>query len=193
MRKDVEQLSKTASRKSDYSNSFMTLWDMSLEGLKSDERKLVSLLAFMDPYGMPLALLPEGAEKSQLPALSSIDQRRKWTKIRNTVVSSSLVSQDETAGMLRLHGLVQETCHLKMNGSARQQAFDMAVVVIRTVWQIPLCHSRHRPELWPKQQSSLPHVQSICHFYQEALISGGKPRMLHATNDFPRVIYEASW
>lgn len=193
MIEDVEQLPHEASHKSDYPHSLMTVWDMSLERLKPDERKLFNLLAFMDPHGIPLSLLPTGAERSKLPGLSFVDGMRKFHKIRNPVVSSSLVSQDETAGTLRLHGLVQEIGHLKMNDFDRQQAFDMAVAVIRTVWLIPLRHSRHRPELWPEQQSYLPHVQSICHFYQEAQLSSKGTPILYATNEFPRVIYEASW
>lgn len=193
MIEDVEQLPYTASHRSDYPHSLMTVWDMSFESLKPDERKLFNLLAFMDPHGIPLSLLPTGAGKSKLPALSFIDGMRKFHKIRNPVVSSSLVSQDETAGTLRLHGLVQEIGHLKMKDFDRQQAFDMAVAVIRTVWPIPLRHSRHRPELWPEQQSYLPHVQSICHFYQEAQLSSKGTPVLYATNEFPRVIYEASW
>ena len=170
---------------------------MSFERLEPDQQKLVNLLAFMDPTGIPFNLLPDGAAASQHPALAFINTRGKFNKCRGPVVSSSLVIQDDTAQKLRLHRLVQEICHIRMEEVDRQEAFDMAVAVIKAVWPIPLRHNRHRPELWPQQQSYLPHVQSICHFYQEALSEAQRQKrsskMLQATSDFPCCIYEASW
>ena len=194
---DVEDLPYAVPKKSNYPHSLKTVWNMNFERLERDQQKLVNLLAFMDPDGISFNLLSDGAAASQLPALAFINTPRKFNKCRGPVVSSSLVIQDDTAQKLRLHRLVQEICHIRMSDVDRQEAFDMAVTIIKAVWPIPLRHNRHRPELWPKQQSYLPHVQSICHFYQEALresqLQPRSSKMLQATSDFPRCMYEASW
>ena len=165
---DTKNLLYRGAQDSTYHHSLKTVWNINFKRLDPDQRNLINILSLLDPDSVPFILLHEGSLNSQDPQITFLISAHKFNKYRGSIISSSLISQDTVIKKLSIHRLIKEICHLCVNDSEKQLAFDIMVKLIRAVCSVPLCHTHHRPDLWPIQQSYLPHVQSIYHFYKES-------------------------
>lgn len=154
-----------------YPLDLSTVWNMSFESLDEERQAFLNLISFLDPDLIHLQLLWEGAAravKSGVGSLAFMDIIRKLNKCKGPLVRSSLVTQNETLRELWMHRLVQQSCHLRMRHTVRQESFDKAYWVVKAMWPVLARDNRHRVNLWPMQQAYFAHVQSLAHFYDES-------------------------
>ncbi|KAJ5160567.1 uncharacterized protein N7482_007571 [Penicillium canariense] len=177
-----------------YKYSLRTVWNMNFEKLGGDHKALFKLMAFLDPDRIQMKLLVDGGAGSTNPNLHFINTAYKVNKCRAGLLRSSLVSQNEHKGELRMHRLVQAYCQLKMTAQEAQASFENAISLIRQVWPVPHRSEVHNPSLWQSQRALLPHVQKLCEFYV-ASCRKHQPLIPHdvVNWDFPSVLYEAGW
>lgn len=177
-----------------YRYSLRTVWNMSFDRLDSGAQSLIKMLSYMDPDRVQLRHLADGVEKSKDPALDFMSTAYKRNKLKIQLLRSSLVTQSEKHKELRMHRLVQASCHLRMDLSERRQSFSNALTIVKHCWPVPPRTAIYDPALWDTQQALLPHVQSLCAHYVISC-KEGNPLISHETVnwDFPMILYEAGW
>ncbi|KAF9765337.1 hypothetical protein IL306_002425 [Fusarium sp. DS 682] len=177
-----------------YRYSLRTVWNMNFDRLEPGPQSLIKTLSYMDPDRISLRHLAEGAEKSDEPALSFMGNAYKRNKLKTRLLWSSLVTQSEKHKELRMHRLVQASCHLRMGLVERRESFNNALTIVKNCWPVPPRSAIYNPSFWDAQQSLLPHVQSLCAHYI-ASCEEGKPLIPHNTVnwDFAKILYEAGW
>lgn len=199
---DVQILGRKAS---EYQHSLGTVWDMNFKRLTADEQSLLYLLAFLDPDRFQVRLLTDGAAGSEATDFKFINSQRKIYKCKSALLRSSLVRQsssledpgsevNEDLRELRMHRLVQASCHVRMSENERRQYFRLAVRLMGHCWPVANRHATYDPSLWPTQRAYLPHVQSLCKYY-EASCMADDPLIPYDEIEwgFPRLLYEAGW
>jgi hypothetical protein len=178
---------------STYKYSLRTVWNMNFDQLSPNPQCLMKLISFLDPDRIQLRLI-DGAQKATDASLSFIDTPYKRKKSQSALLHSALVTQNHNLRELRMHRLVQASCHLRMTLPERQQSFKHAVSLVKHCWPVPPRISIHNPSLWEDQQAYLPHVQAICHNYTSSC-QRDEPLIPHDVVDweFASVLYEAGW
>lgn len=175
-----------------YPLNLSTVWNMSFEGLDAERQAFLNLISFLDPDRIQLQLLWEGAARAVkigIGSLAFMDNIRKLNKYKGPLVRSSLVTQNESLRELWMHRLVQQSCHLRMSPTARQESFDKAYWVVKAMWPVPARDNRHGVSFWPVQQAYFAHVQSLAHFYHQ---SQQDEFPLQAKPDFAELLCDAS-
>ncbi|CVK99417.1 uncharacterized protein FMAN_02259 [Fusarium mangiferae] len=177
-----------------YRYSLRTVWNMNFDRLQPGPQSLIKTLSYMDPDRIQLRHLAEGVEKVDDPALSFMGNAYKRNKLKSQLLRSSLVSQSEKHKELRMHRLVQASCHLRMDLDQRRESFNNALTIVKNCWPVPPRSAIYDPSLWDAQQALLPHVQSLCAHYI-ASYEEGNPLIPHETVtwDFAKILYEAGW
>ncbi|KAI1500561.1 hypothetical protein F5X99DRAFT_385826 [Biscogniauxia marginata] len=177
-----------------YKYSLRTVWNMNYDRLSPDQQDLLKLMSFLDPDRIQMQLLRDGASKAGGPMFAFMSTPYKLNKCRSGLLKSALVSQSENKLELRMHRLVQASCHLRMSLEERQQKFRQAMKLIVAVWPVPPREAIHDPSLWEAQRALLPHVQRLCALYVEHFQRG---EYLVSENvvdwGFPSMLYEAGW
>lgn len=179
---------------STYKYSLRTVWNMNFDRLSAEPQSLIKLMSFLDPDRIQIRLLLEGADKANDPELAFINTPYKRNKCKTALLKSGLVSQSEAHRELRMHRLVQASCHLRMSPLERQRSFKNAITLLKHCWPVPPRIAVHNPSLWEEQKALLPHVQALCTHYT-ASIQRDEPLIPHDTVDweFASVLYEAGW
>jgi hypothetical protein len=175
-----------------YRHDLSTVWLMNFESLNQDSQILLNVLSFFHPDRIPLELLSSGAEKATGAGHSKwsvLDNTRKFTKCKASILHSSLVDQSPKSRTLSMHRLVQQACQHRMSMDDRQDVFLMALCLLDQEWPVAPRNNRLDPSFWPKQQSLLPHVLSLCRFYEE---SQQEESPLQAPKSFAELLYNAS-
>lgn len=175
-----------------YTHTLSTVWNMSFESLDHDQQKFLNVISFLDPDRVQLKLLLEGSAisvKKGILSLSFMDDIRKLNRCKGPVVRSSLLTQNEKLRELWLHRLVQQSCHIRMDPMTRQESFDMAYSLVKTMWPVPARNDRHRVDIWPTQRAYFAHIQSMANFYHA---SQQENEMLQAGLDFIGLITDAA-
>ncbi|KAI1391821.1 uncharacterized protein F4822DRAFT_106017 [Hypoxylon trugodes] len=179
---------------STYRYSLRTVWNMNFDRLEAGPRSLIKMLSYMDPDRVQLRHLTEGVEKAKDPVLDFMDSAYKRNKLKTHLLRSSLVTQSEKHKELRMHRLVQASCHLRMDLAERRQSFQNAITIIKYCWPVPPRSAIYDPSLWDAQQALLPHVQSLCAHYVASCKEGNPLIPQEAANwDFAAILYEAGW
>lgn len=176
----------------DYPFNLSTVWTMSYKTLVPDQQDLLNLMAFFDPVGIPLQLLSDGASKASSmgnESLAFIDSDRKFRRCKSGLVRSSLVMQNEYLEQLWMHRLVQQSCHLRMNPTTRQEAFSRGLSLLLAMWPMTDPDNRHHVDLWPIQNLLFPHLQSLARFYDE---SQSSEVPLHTDQKFLALLFDAA-
>jgi hypothetical protein len=154
-----------------YPLTLSTVWKMSFEKLRSDQRTLLNVLSFLDPDMIQVDLLRPSlikAASARPHRLFVLDTISKFNKCKGAVIRSSLVNQSPNTNHLWMHRLVQDACQLNMSTSERQEAFMVAYECVKSMWPVAERDNRHRPDLWPLQMKCFPHVESIARNFHES-------------------------
>jgi len=164
-----------------YPHDLITVWAMNFATLSEDSQQLTNVLSYLSPDKIELEILSNGA---------GLDPR-KLVKLKKEMVQSSLLEQNLDQGTLHMHRLVQEACQQRMTPLARQEAFVKASHLLYQLWPVAPRQSRHRPELWPQQESLLSHILSLCRSYEASQKPGNE--LLEGSREFAELLYNASW
>ncbi|KAK3365463.1 hypothetical protein B0T24DRAFT_669725 [Lasiosphaeria ovina] len=130
---------------------------------------------FLEAYinhRIQLCHLSEGVEKAKDLALDFFGSAYKGNKLKTQILRSSLMTQGENHKELRIHRLVQESCHLRMDAAERRESFNNALIIVKQCWPVPPRAAIYDPALWDAQQALLLHY-CLCH-----LDKGGGYRIL---------------
>ncbi|KXX77252.1 Protein SERAC1 [Madurella mycetomatis] len=177
-----------------YRHTLLNVWSMNFDSLSEDCQKLLNALSLLNPDMIELDMLASGATKASKAGergWSIIDSPRKLAKQKAMLLHSSLLDQNHMAKTLSMHRLVQASCQYRMTPEQRQQAFHMASSLLHHVWPVAPRKNRHRPDLWPTQGRLLPHVLSMCRFYESS--QQEDKTSLVGTREFAELLYNASW
>jgi hypothetical protein len=189
----IEESSVIRLRQDAYPYTFSTVWDMSFARLDAEQQTFLNMISFLDPDRIQVSTIVDGVTKAFQAGhqeFGYLVPKKKFDKCKGGVVRSSIISQNDRLGELRMHRLVQQSCHIRMEPGVHQQAFDSAHLLISTLWPVPERANRHRTDLWASQQTLLPHVQMLAQLYSDSL---GLPRLLFADKSFAELLYNASW
>lgn len=178
-----------------YGRPLATVWDWNFESIKDESTRLIiDTLAFLDHTIVKESVLLDGASKILTDPLRQALSKRKYIKqTRGSLVRSGLVSYDEESKTLRMHPLVQESCHIRMAPMQRQQAFDMAVTIIRELWPTIARNTWHQKDIWSSQQEFVPHVMSLAERYESSTDPNSYAVSLKAPDHFPQLLRETAW
>ncbi|KAI1841737.1 hypothetical protein JX266_012105 [Neoarthrinium moseri] len=176
-----------------YRHTLLNVWSMNFESLSQDSQTLVNVLSFLNPDSIELELLAKGAQKMSRAGKndwSIIDSTKKLTQQKAGILQSSLVDQNSATKTLSMHRLVQAACQYRMAPENRQDTFEMALSLLHHMWPVAPRNNRHRPDLWPSHARLLPHVLSLCRFYED---SQEDATPISGTLEFAELLYNASW
>ncbi|KAK0730143.1 hypothetical protein B0H67DRAFT_560920 [Lasiosphaeris hirsuta] len=177
-----------------YRHTLLNVWSMNFDSLSEDSQHLINVLSFFNPDMIEVEMLASGAKKAfsaGVSGWSTIDDARKLTKQKAMILQSSLLDQNHATKTLSMHRLVQAACQQRMGQKERQDAFHMASSLLHYIWPVAPRKSRHRPDLWPAQGRLIPHVLSLCRFYEDSQRQKGAT--LTGTMEFAELLYNASW
>lgn len=177
-----------------YRHTLLNVWSMNFDSLSEDSQRLLNMLSLLNPDLIELDMLADGAIKASNAGergWSIIDSPRKLAKQKAVLLHSSLLDQNPMAKALSMHRLVQAACQYRMTPEQQQQAFHMASSLLHHMWPVAPRKNRHRPDLWPAQGRLLPHVLSLCRFYENS--QQEDKTSLAGTREFAELLYNASW
>ncbi|KAJ5726207.1 P-loop containing nucleoside triphosphate hydrolase protein [Penicillium malachiteum] len=181
-----------------YDHSLQTVWNVAFQMLKKDPLvgRLVNIISFLDTERIPEKLISSGVDVSDDERLSFLKGAKNFIRYRSKLIFSALVYRNEDLRMIWMHGLVQETCHMRMTHVQKQEAFELATEILQNVWPIPEMHNRRQNSLWPKQQDLVSHVVCLGQFYREShsrSSDAAKPNGLRPDKKFAQLLYNAGW
>lgn len=179
-----------------YIHSLSTVWNVSFQGLDDEARALLNLIAFLDTEKVQESMISKGASKSGHPRLAFLKEKRDFVLCRSKLNRSPLIYRNDKLEILWMHGLVQETCHMRMDPDKRQEAFELAYRVLSAIWPVPEMHNRRRNELWAEQQDYVSHVVRLSQHYQSSLTSIAQNINLDRLipdKMFAELLYNAAW
>lgn len=177
-----------------YQYSLRTVWNMNFDRLADEPQRLLELMSFLDPDRIQMRLLTDGPLEARDPELAFVGTPYKRNKCRVALRQSSLVTQSDKLRELRMHRLVQASCHLRMRLDERRKSFKNALTLVKNCWPIPQRTAIYDPSMWEDQQALLPHVQALCAHYVTSCQQGEPLIPQDETDwDFASVLYEAGW
>ncbi|CAI6332469.1 unnamed protein product [Periconia digitata] len=178
--------STTSISTSPYSHTLATVWDMAFVRLTSEARKLIRIMAFLDPDGVP--------EDIFIPVEPQSDGHSTWTPASfnesvRILRERHLINRDslETHSVLRTHRALQQSIlgRLDTDETLREETFEEAVSLIRAVLPEHDVRKRGDPSQWPKFRKYISQVVAMNQAFSE---SGTKQ---HGTLEFATVLRDA--
>ena len=185
-----------------YKYTLETVWKPQFAHLAQkspDSRRLLHILALLDPDGIREKLLLESIEKTQEPGLQSLSNIKE---LRENLVAQDLVYRNAEIKKIWMHRVIQGCCQVTMmDANAYQQAFDCAFHLINTIWPVPERHNRWNGLFWPAQQELVPHVERLAEHYRAFQEREPKIQMPQSSarplqdvrREFAELLYNAGW
>jgi hypothetical protein len=157
-----------------YQHTLATVWEMSFKRLDLDQIHLLNVMSFLDPDRVQLSILKQVVQQTATTGAGLLKTDRAFIRARAGLLKCSLIEQNEQLGQLRIHRVIQASCHLHMDEPTYQQAFATAFGTIEACWPVTPAQKRHDKGLWTEQQACLEHVQSLSQHFRERLTAGKK-------------------
>jgi tetratricopeptide (TPR) repeat protein len=160
-----------------YEHSLATVWQISVTRLNKDCSKLLAILSYFDPDGVPEALLREGAKGSQeldflvnglqyLDTVGELIREGLITKSRTQVELGGSGQSKTAIRSLSVHRLVQETVFHQQTAEEQNATFLDAFGLLRKLWPTNPENEFRMNALWTSCALYLPHVLALearCH------------------------------
>jgi NB-ARC domain len=181
-----------------YPHSIATVW--ALDRLKPESRKLLELIAYLDPDVINESLLTE-ALPTLFPDMPSVKtgQYMDW---RTELTQTSLVKRHKDKQELSVHRLVQDVVQAKMSSDDASQMFDLAVRLLWSNWPSALPtpskpSTLHQPKdrnkrlqsnRWPQCAALYPHVMRLHQLWRTSGDLSAETKLIFAC-----LIGDAAW
>lgn len=139
-----------------YRHSLSSVW--AFEKLKPQARRLLELIAFLDPDVIEEDMLMAAAAK----LLSEGAQFRKsnYIEARTDLMQSSLVRRDKQKQHISVHRIVQDAIFAAMEPARKSLVFDQVVRMLWAEWPSAMPKPSKEPELpQPKSTGGRLHVE----------------------------------
>jgi len=197
-----------------YSHSLQTVWQISLKRIQEvnkDASRLLEIMAFFDPDGIPDTLLcsrtVDKASKAEFPQLDFLSNGVKLLNATKPLLQQSLVTKDQISApppshpqprsqthkvaqpkyKITMHRLVSSMTINNLDDDGRQERFDEALELIYRIYPRLSATRASLSDVWSTCRLYLPHVLALERAYRQ---SNGEiePRAKFAT-----VLANASW
>lgn len=172
-----------------YSHALDTVWELSFESLDDKASPFLSVLSFLSPDSIPVALF-EDQDSLNLSAGFGFckDELALWDTIEQLTMTA-LVRNDVESGSLSLHRLVQSESLFRLTANERQEAFDAAVKLLLSKFpdrgiMVP------RVDRWEEGLLYLPHISTIANGWHD---SQQRLEPLGPTLDFCNLMANAAY
>ncbi|KAF7554591.1 hypothetical protein G7Z17_g2758 [Cylindrodendrum hubeiense] len=144
-----------------YEYSLATVWRVSILKLGKNALKLLRLMSYFDPHGVPEFLLWEGSKKSGVPSLKFLKRGFPYHTAVQELISRGLIIKAETSAVagygatkarsLTIHRLVQETVFHQLSEEEQAQLLDDALgSILAHVRTVPPTRSWSRGKMSPR-------------------------------------------
>ena len=143
-----------------YSHTLSTIW--ALEELRAPARKLLDVLALLDPDCIHKSLFNHPPQKAANEFPSTTLQ---YIEARSALMKSSLVKRNKQQGQLLLHRLTQDVTRAHMTTEQLRTAFEHAVRILNQSWPKASFDFPHETSLWPQADVVVPHTLKILEIY----------------------------
>jgi len=169
-----------------------TIWDIGIQELPLEARKMLDILSFLDPDTIPHDLLVGDHNEPALRPLRFLDasQPRRYQMTLDKLSGRSLVTVKEKAGqpVLSMHRIVQDKVKSGFDAQNHNKAFLNALKLVRKKY--PTASVVQVPDLpsWDEYRKYTPHVLSLHRCYTSASPSKVKP-----TLDLAHLLYDAGF
>jgi len=173
----------------EYPYNLSNVWNVSIERLEPDQKRLLEMMSFLDPDSIPNALLNDAVGRKD----GFFSSKLALVRARAGLLRSSLIEQNDQAGELRMHRLVQTFCRLNLEPAQHQRAFDLATSIVTHAWPVTPPEKRHNKQVWPAQQICLPHIQALAEVYEQSQTSNEDKRLVVDTLDFSSLLHHGAW
>ncbi|KAK3318119.1 hypothetical protein B0H66DRAFT_516243 [Apodospora peruviana] len=146
-------------------NPIDTIWDIGIQELPLESRKMLDMLSFLDPDTIHHDLLVGDHKEPGLRDLKFLDvsQPRRYQMTLDKLSGRSLVTIKEKAGkpVLSMHRIVQDKVKGGFNAENHNKAFVNALKLVRK--QYPAASVVQVPDLppWDEHRKLSPHVLSL--------------------------------
>ena len=196
--------SKTNVSSSNYVHTLETVWDLAWQRLSFDARKIIKILAFLDPDSVPEDLFLGNAQNSANECSSywNIDRLEDGAyKVTSTLTicrfneavknlrQRHLVERDvhNDEGRLRIHRALQRNIlhNLNSNVDERQVIFREALKLVRTAFPWQDLAKRGGSGQWPTSQKYRSQVMNLSTTYTQM-----EPKLM-ADMDFSTLLRDA--
>jgi hypothetical protein len=149
-----------------YNHALDTVWALSFESLDDKASPFLSVLSFLSPESIPMAIL-----RVRIPW--NLSTRFKFCKYEialwdaiEQLTTKALVRNDVESGCLSLHRLVQSESLFRLTANERQEAFDAAVKLLLSKFpdrgiMVP------RVDRWEEGRLYLPHISTIANDWHD--------------------------
>ena len=155
---------------SPFAQTLSTVWDLAWQRLTPNARKILDIMAFLNPDEIPVGLFLGDEQADQDKQKDHWDCETFNEAVRK-LRERHLIERDmkNGEGFLRIHRALQRNMLQKMNADTpmRNQAFCEALGLVRKAF--PLHDPARRGDLskWPLSKKYLPQVQSLSLAYSQ--------------------------
>lgn len=154
-----------------YEYSLATVWKVSITRLSVNALKLLRIMSYFDPDGVPESLLWEGSKKSRKNELGFLRMGRPYFSAVQELISRGLLTKGEMGAMsgysttqarsLAIHRLVQETVFHQLSEEEQAEILDDALGLMLSAWPVNHDNPFRMNALWPACSLYLPHVLAL--------------------------------
>lgn len=177
---------------SDYEYTLGTVWDVSFGKLPEESTRLLSVLSFLDPDGIPEDILSEGSKglgddfaflademeyvHSRLVTHFDTDIASlcSFGDASEELLRAALVDRSGDTAVLAVHRLVQSAARKRLSESDSVKMFDAVVHML--CWGFP-DHSKadigHQVSSWTRGEKCLPHVNNLVDLCEKYNLKAG--------------------
>lgn len=151
-------------------SSLATLW--ALDRLSKSTRTLLQVICLLDPDHIPEDLLID--KNSEVKLEHYPKSRGDYYNARSELVSSSLINHN--ADQISLHRLIQDTAKSMMSGEELIAAFQAAISLVVSAWQVQSMKEHHSVARFSKCEGVFPSVLRL---------KNGLEPLIQEPGDFP--------
>ncbi|KAM0491754.1 hypothetical protein ACHAP8_010384 [Fusarium lateritium] len=179
-----------------YEYSLATVWRVSIVMLGKNALKLLRLMSYFDPDGVPESLFWDVGKKSKGQDLSFLQPGFSYHTAVQELISRSLITKAEygavagqastKARSLTVHRLVQETVFHQLSEEEQAGLLAEALNMLLTVWPANKENPFRMNAFWPLCSLYLPHVLALEARCRDA-------SYLKPPGGFVQLFFHASW
>ncbi|KAI0105430.1 hypothetical protein GGR51DRAFT_519311 [Nemania sp. FL0031] len=143
-----------------YQRSYSTAWKMSLDALSLRARKLIDIMALLDPTDIPIKLLQ--------PTFTLGDRNVIGELIESSLIHKNIASLGRDGASLTIHRLVQDACRRPWSPEQWQAVFEQAVSLVSRVFPRQV-NGASMVRFYPDCKKYDSHVTSLARHFKSSL------------------------
>ncbi|KAL2022812.1 hypothetical protein VTK56DRAFT_4628 [Thermocarpiscus australiensis] len=179
--KSAEKLYAKLEGPLEYGHTVLTTWDISLQKLSDEAKKLQSLLIFFDPDSLPERLITDTKAEIEDEGYLFLFDEFDFGEAVMELSRTSLIRRLASSRALSMHRLVQFAVFLRLPKSERIVNFDLAVKILYfgfpNTWQARGPHQGHGWAAWETCSAILPHVSWLMQLSEKHKIKSAHPEL----------------